>query len=171
MTSRLETSVWLPHAIRPVFAYFADPRHLNETTPPWFHLDFEQALPELASGVTISYRLRYRLLSLAWTSRIVAWEPPTFFAYEQERGPYRSFLHEHRFAELSGGTTMTDRVIYRAPLHRLTQPWVERDLEAIFRYRRSVARRLFGGPAAPLEAPIESALSSHLLARKGSADE
>jgi ligand-binding SRPBCC domain-containing protein len=65
----------------------------------------------------------------------------------QEKGPYRRWVHSHRFASEEGGTRMRDRVEYELPFgilgrlaHRLL---VRRQLEDIFRHRARVIAELF----------------------------
>ena len=65
----------------------------------------------------------------------------------QEKGPYRRWVHRHRFAPEDGGTRMRDRVEYELPFgilgrlaHRLL---VRRQLESIFRHRARVIGELF----------------------------
>lgn len=49
------------------------------------------------------------------TSKITAYERPTFFVDEMVRGAFKSFLHIHRFEDLNGGTLMLDTFTYRSP--------------------------------------------------------
>jgi ligand-binding SRPBCC domain-containing protein len=56
------------------------------------------------------------------TSRITDWEPPHRLTYEQARGPYRWFRHEHSFETEGDGTRVVDKVIYRAPGGQTDQP-------------------------------------------------
>jgi ligand-binding SRPBCC domain-containing protein len=49
------------------------------------------------------------------TSRITELDRPNRFVDEQVGGPFRSFRHEHQFAEIGGGCRMTDRVRFVAP--------------------------------------------------------
>ena len=63
---------------------------------------------------------------------------------EQRRGPYRAWIHEHRFEERDGGTLVMDRVRYRVPggavVDRLL---VRRDLRRISFYRGKKLEELF----------------------------
>ncbi len=136
----------LPADVEETFRLFSDPRLLDKLTPSWFELKPTSgfSLP-LAPGAEISYRLRWRGLPLRWISRIVDWEPPHLLTYEQVRGPYRSFRHEHRFEEVAGGTRVIDEVVYRASAGRPIELFLIRpDLERIFRHRERVARRILG---------------------------
>ena len=103
--------------------------------------------PPLSRGSRITYRIRWAFLSLRWITRISRWEPETLFEDVQEKGPYRRWVHSHRFASEEGGTRMRDRVEYELPFgilgrlaHRLL---VRRQLEDIFRHRARVIAELF----------------------------
>jgi ligand-binding SRPBCC domain-containing protein len=127
------------------FDFFSRVENLNRVTPDWFRLDPLTRPPErLAVGVQIDYRFRWRLFRMPWRTRITEWQPPHRFTYEQERGPYRFFRHEHRFEGRGGRALVTDVVRYRTlggwPVARFL---VRPELSRIFAHRSAVARRLF----------------------------
>lgn len=141
----LKREVWLPRPIGEVFPFFGDARNLERITPPW--LRFNVITPGeivMMPGTIIDYRLKLRGVPLAWRSEITAWEPPHRFVDEQRRGPYRLWVHEHRFSEKNGGTHAEDIVQYAVLggelVHRL---FVKRDVERIFDYRATKLRELF----------------------------
>ena len=149
-TERLFREVLLPGAPEEIFAFFSDATNLETLTPPWLHFRVLTPAPiEMGVGTRIDYRLRVRGIPLRWTSRITAWEPPHRFVDEQERGPYRRWVHEHRFEACGEGTRAVDEVEYRAPggalVHRLL---VKPDVERIFDYRTRELQRLFPEPLA-----------------------
>lgn len=89
------------------------------------------------------------MFTLRWVTRIARWQPPSEFQDFQEKGPYKTWLHTHRFTEDHDGVTIRDRVDYELPFgplgrlaHRLR---VRRQLEAIFEYRRKAIEEIFGG--------------------------
>lgn len=128
---------------REVFDLFSRPERLNELTPSWFDLEPRSEVPDrLGIGCELEYRLRWRGVPMVWISRIVEWAPPNRLTYEQVRGPYRWFRHEHIFEGGSRSTRVTDRVSYRVlgggPIQALL---VRPDLERIFRHRASAAAR------------------------------
>ena len=134
----LETAQWIPRSRNEVFAFFSDAHNLESITPPMLRFEVLSRRPiEMRAGLLIDYRIRLRGLPLRWQSEITAWKPPHRFVDEQRRGPYRAWIHEHRFEDRDGGTLVTDRVRYRvlggAVVDRLV---VRRDLRAIFQYRR-----------------------------------
>ena len=135
----LETSQWIPRRRDEVFLFFSDARNLESLTPPLLRFEILSRGPlEMRAGLLIDYRLRLRGWPMRWQTEITAWEPPHRFVDEQRRGPYRAWIHEHRFEERDGGTLVMDRVRYRVPggavVDRLL---VRRDLRRIFLFRRS----------------------------------
>jgi ligand-binding SRPBCC domain-containing protein len=98
---------------------------------------------EMREGVLIDYALRIRGLPMRWRSEITSWDPPHLFVDTQVHGPYRRWVHEHRFTSLGEKTLVEDRVEYSVPggklVHRL---FVRRDVERIFAYRATALKRL-----------------------------
>ena len=126
------------------FGLLSDARALNALTPRWFDLQILSDRPgEMYVGKEFAYRLRWRGLPFRWHSRVTAWEPPSYFAYEQSRGPFRSFLHEHSFFDGLGSTWVTDRVIYRPPGGGLVDGLiVGAELDRIFTFRKNRIEQL-----------------------------
>lgn len=152
---RFETDLRLPHPRERVFGFFAEAENLQGITPP--SLDFRILTPapiRMAEGTLIDYRLRIRGVPVRWRTRIRVWDPPRRFVDEQVRGPYRLWVHEHRFEPEGGGTRVVDRVDYAVPGGRLVDRlFVRREVERIFAYRRERLLERFGGGEAPLSAP------------------
>jgi ligand-binding SRPBCC domain-containing protein len=64
---------------------------------------------------------------------------------EQIRGPYRFWIHAHKFEERNGGTLVCDDVRYAVPFDWLLHKFVVRpDVERIFAYRADCLRKRFG---------------------------
>ncbi len=125
------------------FDLFSSPRRLDSMTPPWFTLRPKAEVPrQPVAGAEIEYNFRWRGVPLPWKSRIVEWERPSRLTYEQIRGPYRSFRHEHLFESCDAGCRVTDVITYRVVGGRwIARTLVQPDLERIFRYRAAAARR------------------------------
>ncbi len=139
----------LPRKREEVFRFFVDAGNLETLTPPWLNFHVLTPSPiEMHAGTLIDYKLRVRGLPLKWRSEITVWEPPVRFVDEQRRGPYRKWIHEHRFKESDGGTLCTDFVRYSV-LGGAVVNWllVRRDVEKIFAFRTEQLRKLFGSPA------------------------
>lgn len=143
----IETETFIPRPREEVFEFFSDARNLERITPPFLRFQIQTPLPiEMEEGRIIEYRLRLSGIPIGWKSEITRWEPPRCFVDTQLRGPYRQWVHEHRFEPGEGGTQMMDRVEYRLPFgwlggiaHFL---FVRRQVEAIFAHRAAVIKNL-----------------------------
>ena len=146
----IETSLVLRVPRERVFAFFADAENLEAITPPELRFRILTPLPiEMRSGAEIEYMLQLWGVPLGWRTVISRWEPPTMFVDVQLRGPYRSWVHTHRVADVGHGRTwITDEVRYALPwppLGRISGPVVARQLTRIFRYRQRRVRDLLAG--------------------------
>src|SRR3954471_17564127 len=101
-----------------VFDFFSRAENLERITPPTLGFQIITPTPiTIAEGTLLDYRLSMRGILMKWRSRITVWEPPNKFADEQVTGPYKQWIHTHRFYEIDAGTTLTeDEVRYRLPL-------------------------------------------------------
>ena len=140
-TLRREQFVARP--LEEVFEFFSDARNLQVITPPW--LNFQILTPgpiDIKPGLLLDYGLKWHGFTIAWRTEIETWDPPHTFTDKQVRGPYKLWRHTHTFAEVEGGTHMTDHVDYELPLGPLGtiahQMGVRRDLEQVFDYRQKV---------------------------------
>jgi ligand-binding SRPBCC domain-containing protein len=142
---RLECEISIPHPLSEVFPFFSDHRNLEAVTPE--DLDFTILTPGPVSmevGLLIDYRIKLGGIPFRWQSEITVWEPPHRFVDEQRKGPYRKWIHEHRFEEVGNTTRMIDRVDFRSPggalAHRL---FVNRKVRQIFLHRTKVMGEIF----------------------------
>jgi len=140
-----QSELWLPCPVTEVFDFFGDAANLQAITPAW--LDFQILTPapiKIRAGTLIDYQLRIRGIPIRWQTEITVWEPPHRFVDIQKRGPYREWIHEHRFLADAGGTRCLDSVQYAVPGGALVH-WlfVKRDVARIFAYRSERLRERF----------------------------
>ena len=136
-----------------VFPFFADARNLETITPPL--LRFRLLTPDpvaMGVGTFLQYALRIHGVPVRWDTLIQEWEPPSRFVDVQVRGPYRLWHHTHELEPDGDGTLMRDTVRYAigfGPFGEVARRAViERDLEAIFRFRAERVPALVPGAGA-----------------------
>ena len=149
MIYTLQREQIIPASIERVWDYFATPRNLNEMTPPDMDFEFIHGGDEpMYAGQIIAYKVAILPgVRVRWLTQITHIEQNYRFIDEQRAGPYRLWIHEHRFEPLSGGVRMFDQVTYGLPfgplgnlVHTL---YVGKRLEYIFDYRREKVKALF----------------------------
>jgi hypothetical protein len=135
------------------FGFFSEPANLGVLTPRSMGFSIEGRFGAPSAGSTIDYRIRLGPVGLRWRTRFEAWDAPARFVDVQERGPYRSWWHEHRFETRGAGTRMQDRVLYAlpfGPLGRLAHAlFVAERLGDIFVQRALAIRLRFGAKPTP----------------------
>ena len=150
-TARLD----LPLPRREVFAFFSDAENLARITPRELGFRIHTALPiAMAAGTLIDYTLSLWGLPLRWRTRIAGWDPPNMFVDEQLSGPYRTWVHTHRFTDVPGGTRIDDQVVYSLPFGvfgRIAAPLVRRQIGRIFAFRQKEVARLLTAGRSPSE--------------------
>jgi len=134
-----------------VFAFFSEAENLGRITPPELGFRIHTPLPiAMASGTLIEYTLTLYGVPIRWRTRIATWGPPDVFVDEQISGPYKTWVHTHRFSDIPGGTRIDDQVVYELPfgvLGTIVAPLVRRQIARIFAFREKEVRRLLGGEA------------------------
>ena len=73
----------------------------------------------LGPGDEVTWRGRHFGIVHELTSRITAFERPSYFRDEMVRGPFRQLAHDHYFDALSAGTRIRDVFEFEAPLGAL----------------------------------------------------
>jgi ligand-binding SRPBCC domain-containing protein len=151
MVHYLHREQYIPAPVETIWAYFCDPRNLNELTPPDMNFEILQGGDEaMYEGQIIEYSVEFlRGVRSLWLTEIAHVRESAYFVDEQRMGPYRFWYHEHFFQKQTGGTRMTDHVTYAIPFGMLgdllNAVWISRRLENIFNYRRQKIIELFGG--------------------------
>lgn len=136
-----------------VFAFFTDAANLALLSPDFVGFEMLTPLPvPFDAGTVLEYRLRLWGMPVRWATRIESVERSRRFVDVELRGPYRLWRHTHEFADVPGGTEVTDHVEYALPFGPLGAVahalFVRRTLERIFDYRRERLAALLS-PEAP----------------------
>jgi ligand-binding SRPBCC domain-containing protein len=142
-----ETIIHQP--LETVFQFFSTAENLNRLTPP--HLKFEILTPlpiTMAKGTLIDYQLKIYYFPVKWKTEIIVWEPPYRFIDSQLKGPYRKWIHEHKFEAVGEKTKMTDTLEYAIPggifSAIINNLFVKKDIQNIFNFREEQLLTIFG---------------------------
>lgn len=138
-----------------VWRFFSNAQNLGRVTPRSMGWVLQTPAPVTEPGATIEYTIRPLFgVPVGWRTRIEDVEPPARFRDIQEKGPYRSWVHEHRFTPVQGGVRVDDHIEYEMPLgplgslaHRLV---VRSQLEQLFAFRATAVDQILepaGDPA------------------------
>ena len=81
----------------------------------------EEAVAGITSGLIglnefVTWKAKHFGIYQKLTSKVTEFEQPNYFVDEMVNGAFKSFKHEHHFADLNGGTLMTDFFDYKSPL-------------------------------------------------------
>lgn len=142
----LHRSLDVTASIDEVWPFFSDARNLGELTPPYLAFKILTPMPiGMQVGTLIDYQITLHHISMKWRTEITAWEPGVRFIDEQLKGPYRLWVHEHRFEPIPGGTRLIDDVRYAVWGSSLVNNLaIKGSLKKIFDYRTEVMAARFG---------------------------
>ena len=97
-----------------------------------------------AEGSTATWRARHFGIPFRLRSVVFDVDPPRGFSDCQIAGPFRDFLHEHRFEEHPAGTLMRDTVTFHSPLGPLGRAvdaiFLGRYMQRLIRERNAILR-------------------------------
>lgn len=150
MIHYLHREQFIPAPVDRVWNYFADPKNLNEITPPDMNFEIVAGGDEcMYEGQIVEYRVEFiRGLRSLWLTEIAHVREEKYFVDDQRLGPYRFWYHEHFFQPSNAGVKMTDHITYAAPFGFLGDMvnfmWIQNRLAYIFDYRRQKISDLFG---------------------------
>jgi NADH dehydrogenase len=138
----------VPAELATVWDFFSRPQNLGRITPRAMDFDMHTEDPSTESGSVIDYTIRPLFgIPVSWRTRIERVDEPSSFVDVQEKGPYKSWVHEHRFTEVDGGVRMDDRVEYEMPFgplgalgHRMA---VQAQLQHVFDFRSTAIDNIF----------------------------
>jgi ligand-binding SRPBCC domain-containing protein len=146
-----EASQTFPGRLEDVFDFFTRPANWLAASPPELHLQLEEAPERLSLGAQVRVRGRRWGVPHRAVSEVIACEPGVRFVEEQREGPFRRWVHTHRFEALAGdGVRVSDHIDFEPPGGILgltvTAAFVLRDLERVFAYRQQKLAEMLGTP-------------------------
>lgn len=146
----LRTDITIDCPVDATFELFCDATNLQKLTPPELRFEITTPLPiEMKRGAEIEYRIRLFGVPFSWHTEITVWEPGVRFVDEQVAGPFRKWVHEHRFEPVGESSTrIRDEVAYKLPLEpvgSIAHPLVRSRLNRIFAFRECEVRRILSG--------------------------
>jgi NADH dehydrogenase len=141
-----------------VWRFFSSASNLGRVTPRSVGFDIHTPDPTTTAGSLIDYTVRPLFgIPTKWQTRIDNVDAPYRFVDTQAKGPYKSWVHEHRFTEVDGGVRVEDRVDYEMPFgplgslgHRMA---VRSQLEYVFDFRTIAIDNIFEPAGDPDGAP------------------
>jgi ligand-binding SRPBCC domain-containing protein len=147
MASTFHTSTPLAASAEMMFAFHSDPNNLTKVMPPTLKLVDLKTDGPAQEGRLIELHCRdWWIIPLHWTARWKTVHPPHLLVDEIIKGPFKVFIHEHRFDSLGkDNCLMHDTVTYQ--WGRSWWGWLVSEtavriyLTALFRYRQHRTRK------------------------------
>jgi ligand-binding SRPBCC domain-containing protein len=135
-----------------VFAFHEQPDAFEQLTPPWQPVRILSREGGIREGARVVIELRFGPFRPRWVALHTAYEKNRLFVDTQLSGPFRSWVHHHRFESAGPGQTrLTDSIefsLHGGPLIDFFGAWFARlQLRRLFRYRHGVTRRICEAPA------------------------
>lgn len=102
----------------------------------------------IADGAQVKLRLAppFLPIKITWELEHTGFIQDQQFVDRQVRGPFRSWIHTHRFLDTADGCTIDDRIEFELPLPvPFLADVIKRDLDRLFDYREAVLLKEFAG--------------------------
>ncbi len=130
-----------------LFEFFQKPENLERVSPSWVNFNIKSKLPlVMKEGAEFEYTIKLLGIPMNWKTRIIEYSPPEIFIDEQVKGPYKKWIHTHKFKQANGFVLMEDNVDYdlyggvlKGIIHQL---FVKKSVEKIFEYRREAIEKV-----------------------------
>ena len=144
----LSSTTIIPRPLSEVFDFFSKAENLDKLTPTYLKFKIATPLPiKMEVGTLIDYQLKLHGIPFSWKTKITKWKPPFLFEDSQLQGPYKIWIHEHKFEEVNGVVHMHDYLQYESPGWFLEPVinalYVKKNVESIFNYREQALKEIF----------------------------
>jgi len=128
-----------PCTARELYDWHSRPGALERLIPPWENTSVIKRVGSIDPGGQVVLKLHAGPVPYFWHARHIENEPGVMFRDIQERGPFASWTHTHRFSDTAEGGLLEDEIEYRLPAHgalpRFAGSQVEKTLKRVFAYR------------------------------------
>lgn len=141
---RFRCASLFPGTARALYDWHRRPGALERLIPPWENTQVVERVGSIAPGGRVVLKLHAGPVPYRWHARHVEDQPGVMFRDIQERGPFRRWVHTHRFSDTSAGALLEDEIEYELPgqslLPGFADGMVQQTLERVFRYRHATLR-------------------------------
>lgn len=154
----------LPANVQTCFTWHERPGALERCIPPWEKVTVVRRSGSIQPGGVVELIIRPLGFPIKWVSHHVEYEKNVFFTDLQHRGPFKSFVHTHRFYQEENGasSTLVDDIRYELPggrIGRLLHGSIAKQLEQSFRYRHHMLAHDLAAHATRPLAPLTILIS------------
>ena len=132
-----------------LWSFISSPKNLEKITPTWMKFEITSEVAEqIFSGMIITYRVTPVLnIPLNWVTEITSVKEKVSFIDQQNKGPYKEWIHEHKLELTPDGVVMHDIVKYIPPfgiIGRIANLiFIKKRVEKIFDYRKKFLDDMF----------------------------
>lgn len=135
----------MPASADALHAWHARPGAFERLNPSFDPVEVEERTGGLEVGARTVIRMKVGPVHQRWVAEHTAHEPGRLFRDEQVDGPFKKWVHTHRFEPLPDGTSeLVDEVEYELPLGGLGAlfggGFTKATLERMFAYRHAVTK-------------------------------
>jgi uncharacterized protein len=126
--------------VEELFDWHRRPGALQRLIPPWESITVTDAGNGITDGSTVVLAMRKLGIPLPWHAYHQDYDEYRQFVDIQQTGPFAYWKHCHAFAAATDEKAiLTDRVLYKLPLSRLSEPFLGRSvyqtLQRMFQFR------------------------------------
>lgn len=140
---RRSTTIGAP--VQALYEYHRRPGALQRLLPPWQDVRVMRSDDSLEPGAEVLLRMGAGPFHVNWLARHTDLAPGERFVDEQVSGPFRRWVHTHRFERAADASAvLEDDVEFRLPLGSFSESFAtglaERELDRMFRFRHHRTR-------------------------------
>ena len=133
-----------------LWSFISSPKNLEKITPKWmkFEITSKNEDTTISAVMIITYKITPLLnIPLQWVTEITCVKENILFIDQQNKGPYKAWIHEHKLEATTNGIIMYDTIKYIPPFGIIGKVanwiFIERRVNKIFDYRKKVLDEIF----------------------------